>query len=258
MGSDDITKKIGDKPLLSSVRPYFSETDTLDGTPRLVPESNAGLESKLSPEQEQQRYGYYLIKDYCKGIIKEPDPSQRNYKALWDSPWHKITLEYEVGKYFLGHRIGKKIKTALINSTSLETLASEKKNSQDYLIRMSEEDKGKLRALLDTSLFQLNLPKIKDDDAVFLLRNAYLALYVTQGKIEGQDAKYLAALAILRNNEKVKQEWIKLRKDYGMGGSAYTRFSLPVIEPLEVVEKVPIKGMKPAEEGKTEETSVKK
>ncbi|MBI4980392.1 hypothetical protein HZC30_02420 [Candidatus Woesearchaeota archaeon] len=257
MGSDDITKKIGDKPTLTSVHTYFSEKDTLDGSLQLVPASNT-LDSKLSPEQEQQRYGYYAIKDYCKGIIKESDPSQRNYKALWDSPWHKITLEYEVGRYFLGHRIGKKVKTAQINSTTLETIAAEKKSSPDYQVKMSEEDKGKLRALLDTSLFQLNLPKIKDEDAIFLLRNAYLVLYVTQGKIEEQDAKYLAALAILRNNEKVKQEWVKLRKDYGTGGSAYTHFSLPVIEPLEVGEKKKIEGMKPVEEDKTEETMVMK
>jgi hypothetical protein len=257
MGSDDITKKIGDKPNLSSVRPYFSEKDTLDGSMQLVPESNT-LESKLSPEQEQQRYGYYAIKDFCQGIIKEPDPQKRNYKTLWDFPQHRITLEYEVGKYFLGHRIGNKTKTTPINSTTLETLASEKKSSQDYQVKMGEEDKGKLRALIDVSFSQLKIPKIKDEDAVLLLRNAYLALYVTTGKIEGQDGKYLVALALLRTNERVKQEWVRLRKSYGTGGSSYTHFSLPVIEPLEVAEKVQIKGMKPVEEAKTEETAVKK
>lgn len=257
MGSDDTTKKIGNKPPLVSVRPYFSETDTLDGTPRIVPEPSNTLESKLSPEQEQQRNGYYTIKDFCQPVIKEPDPQKRNYAALWDSPWHKVMMEYEVGKYFLGHRIGKKTKTAVINSTTLETLAAEKKSSQDYQVRMSEEDKGKIRALIDTSLSQLRIPGIKDEDAIFLLRNAYLALYITAGKIEGQDAKYLANLTLLRNNEKVKQEWVRLRKSYGTGGSAYTRFSLPVIEPLEVVEKVEIKGLKSVE-GKVEETAVKK
>ncbi len=257
MGSDDTTKKIGNKPTLTSVRPYFSETDTLDGTPRIVPESSATLESKLSPEQEQQRYGYYTIKDFCQPVIKEPDPQKRNYKALWDSPWHKVTMEYEVGKYFLGHRIGKKTKTAAINSTTLETLAAEKKGSQDYKVQMSEEDKGKIRALIDVSLSQLRIPGIKDEDAVFLLRNAYLALYVTFGKLEGQDAKYLANLALLRNNEKVKKEWGQLWKNYGMGGSSYTHLSLPIIEPLEVIERVEIKGIKPVEE-RAEETAVKK
>ncbi len=260
MGNDDITKKTGNKPLLASVRPYLSgsETATIDSSMQIVPEQDATLEKKLSPEQEQQRYGYYAIKEFCKNeIISNSDPQKRAYKTLWDSPKNKVTIEYEVGKYFLGHKIGKKTKTAQIDSTTLETLAAEKKSSQDYQVKMSEEDKGKIRALIDVSLSQLQLPKIKDEDAVLLLRNAYLALYITAGKIEGQDAKYLAALALLRTNEKVKQEWVRLRKSYGTGGSAYTHFSLPVIEPLEVVEKTEIKGIKPVE-GKTEETAVKK
>lgn len=258
MGSDDITKKIGDKPLLTSVPPNFSEKDTLDGPIQIVTEPSDTLESKLSPEQEQQRYGYYAIKEFCqKAIVNNPDPQNRNYKTLWNAPEHQIIIEYEVDKKYLGLFPRKEKKTAQVNSASLETIAAEKKSSSSYSVKMSEEDKGKLRALIDTSLFQLNIPKIKDEDAVLLLRNAYLALYVTQGKIEGQDAKYLAKLALLRNNEAVKQEWVRLRKDYGAGGSAYTRFSLPIIEPLEVVEKTEIKGLKPAEE-KVEEVVVTK
>ncbi|MBS3122803.1 hypothetical protein J4434_08025 [Candidatus Woesearchaeota archaeon] len=233
MGSNDTTSKIGEKKL-KLVSVSFIPPDLPDASDK------ASVDDYVLTEKDKQgleyEKGYHAIKDFYAHEIMETDgkpvaPKERDYCKLWNVPEENIFIEYEIQRNisFAGLRIhsGRTKKTVAISSSTLEDLANEKRNTNIHDVKIDYMSRGKLRAIIDVSLSALMIDGIGSKDAVFLLRNTYLALYVAVGRIEGVDAKYLANLSILRNVPEVKEEWSRLRRIYPCGGSSSTSLSLP-------------------------------
>lgn len=243
MGSNDITSKIGDKKLkLVSVsstpqeeKPLGSKTAVTKGIEEHPMNEGSSVDDYVLTEKDKQgleyEKGYHAIKEFYAHEIAMKDgspinPKERDYFQLWkvsDRPEYTITIEYSVKIWgvFTSKR------KANISSSTLEELANEKKSTKIHDVKMDYESRGRLRALIDTSLIVLHIGDIEKGDAIALLRNTYLALYLAVGKISGTDAKYLANLCMLRNTPEVIKEWSRLRNMYRCDGSASTNLPLP-------------------------------
>lgn len=258
IGSNDITSKIGDKrPKLVSVSSKPQEeapsgsgidvrTDIRKGETAVTKgigehpnehsmDKESSVDDYVLTEKDKQgleyEQGYHAIKDFYAHEIAMRDgnpvaPKERDYCQLWkvsDTSEYAILIEYCVKTW--GVFTSKK--KANISSSTLEVLANEKNSTKIHDVKMDYESRGRLRALIDISLIVLHIGDIEKSDAMVLLRNTYLALYVAVGKISGSDAKYLANLAMLRNTPEVTKEWSRIRNIYRCDSSASTNLSLP-------------------------------
>lgn len=241
ISSNDITSKIGEKKLrlvsVSSTPPVLPSASD-NGTTGTVDDYI------LTPKETQAlayENGYHVIKDfYAQEVAMKGGspitPSERNYIRLWnasDLPEYSISIEYDIETSMVLWT-SKKTKTQRISSKTLEDLADEKKATKISNVKMDYESRGRLRALIDISLTVLKIGDIEKSNAIFLLKNAYFALYVAVGRIEGVDAHYISSIPMLKNTltvkdewREIRDEWTRLKKTYQTGGSDSTGLLLP-------------------------------
>lgn len=117
--------------------------------------------------------------------------SRRSYFTIWDNEDESLSEDFLVKVSYKAEsgRIFKRTKEhqCQINSASLEMIASARKNKSLVEVNFMPKDYGKFQALIDLSFEALKSPDLSINEGRALIKNAYLALYITGKEM---DQKY--------------------------------------------------------------------
>lgn len=120
----------------------------------------------------------------------QPIP-RRNYATIWDNedkgfhPDFQVSLSYKAESGLIFRRT--KEYWTQINSATLEMIASTRKNKSLVEVNFLPKDYGKFQALIGLSLEALKSPDLSIGEGRALIKNVYLALYITRKEM---DQKY--------------------------------------------------------------------
>jgi hypothetical protein len=183
-----------------------SAEENLENRLRNKTEPDERIEDRRNEVEFQQ--GYDSVMARYLPYIQDTKAKDIDYKKIWNSAPEefglKVTITYiqEVKKWLGLKKVYEdRTETKGISPKSLEEIA--KLREEEVLKRSnlgSMKRSGQYVALIDLSLKALRDPKITAEDGAFLIRNLYLALYITKDKVP--EALYKKFLAIRLYNKK--------------------------------------------------------